>query len=204
MKINAARALGKLKDPRAAGPLVGALGDIGSIQDAAAEALVQIGDPAVEPLIEAMTPGRSGSVTRKWATKALGRLRNPRALEVLVRALKDQSRRVRDEAAGALAKFGSQAVEPLIAELADPRQEFRMRAVAALIKLGEPAIEPLIGALKSDDYVIASCAAKALGEIADPRAVDPLTARLSHPNELLRKNAAEALKRITRAVPKSN
>ena len=52
---HAAKKLGELKDARAVGPLIKALGDADSlVQDNAMQALGKIGKPAVEPLIKAL------------------------------------------------------------------------------------------------------------------------------------------------------
>ena len=73
VRVNAARALGELGDPRAVEPLVAMLQNK---QHFVAEPLARLGDPrAVEPLIAALGEDRYGGVAR-----ALGMLRDPRAV----------------------------------------------------------------------------------------------------------------------------
>ncbi len=47
-------------------------------------------------------------------------------------------------------------------------------AAAALAAIGEPAIQALLIALKDEDDNVRQGAAEALGQLRDPRAVDPL------------------------------
>jgi HEAT repeat protein len=200
----AARALGKIKDPRAVKPLIAALKDEKwDVRQAAAEALGEIGAPAVEPLIAALKgenkdvrqaaaamlgrlgwqPGRDETAGWYWMVKgdwdkcvALGAL----AVEPLIAALKDGSFSVRKAAAEALGKIGDpRAVEPLIAALKDKDEYVRKAAAYALGKIKDPrAVEPLIAALKDQNSDVRAAAAYALGEIKDPRAVEPLIAAL--------------------------
>ena len=73
---------------------------------------VEIGEPAVEPLIKAL--GDSDYRVREGAAEALGTIGDGRAVEPLIRALNDANGDVREGAAGALGKIGEPAVEPLI------------------------------------------------------------------------------------------
>jgi HEAT repeat protein len=96
----AAKALGKIGDPRAVEPLIAALSDESSdVRYAAAEALGKIKDPrAVEPLIAAHQNWWVGAA----AACALGEIKDPRAVEPLIAALKDEKWDVRAAAAEAL------------------------------------------------------------------------------------------------------
>ena len=89
---DAARALGRIGDPRAIEPLILALNDgYPNVQSAAVEALVLIGEPAVEPIIYALR-GREG--------------RPIEAMEALIDVLRDGDRHVRRAAAIALGEIG--------------------------------------------------------------------------------------------------
>ena len=103
----AARVLGRLNDPRAVEPLIGALKDR-RIGTGAAEALGQLADPgAVEPLVAAL----------EYA---------PRSEPLFT------ERNLRVAAAAALAKLaGPQAIQPLRSL---PRRECSSAAVAALVR----------------------------------------------------------------------
>ena len=73
----------------------------------------------------------------------------------------------------------------------------RSFAAKALGEMGGPAVEPLIEALKSEVcYVRQQGVAKALGEIGDGRAVDPLIRALEDENWLVPLEASVALKKI--------
>jgi HEAT repeat protein len=116
---------------------------------------------------------------RQAAASALGQIRDARAVEPLIAALKDQDRAVRRAAAGALVQIGARAVEPLIAALRDDYWAVRRAAAEALGQIGDaPAVEPLIAALKDSAGAVRRAAAEALGQIGDAPAVEPLIAAL--------------------------
>ena len=132
----------------------------------AASALVEIGEPAVEPLIQALNDPNAKDWVRMSMADTLGKIGDPRAVEPLISALGDEAV-VRSAATSALGKIG------------DPR-----------------AVEPLISALGDEDEGFRCEAAAALGEIGDPRAVEPLTRALEDESEWVRETAAEALEKI--------
>ena len=156
----------------------GAAAALGAI----ASALGEIGDTrAVEPLIAALKyPDVRGHAA---VASALGKIKDPRAVEPLVLALKDSANRKgesfsgRDEEAWALGEIQDpRAVEPLIAALKDAGVEGRGAAASALVKIGAPAVGLLIVTLGDGDSVGRTLSAHALGEIQDPRAIEPLIA----------------------------
>jgi HEAT repeat protein len=55
--------------------------------------------------------GREG---RREAARALGRIRDPAAIEALIPLLQDPDKQVRDEALLALGRMGGSAVKPLV------------------------------------------------------------------------------------------
>ena len=83
----------------------------GTIRQAAAEALVRIGAPAVEPLTAAV--GDSDKDVRCAAVQALGRIGGDGAERRLARALGDSEKDVRQTAIDFLVQIGAPAVEPL-------------------------------------------------------------------------------------------
>jgi len=71
-----------------------------------------MGPAAVGPLSRALQgDAREG---RREAARALGRIRDPGAIESLIPLLQDQDPRVRDEALLALGRMGGKGVKPLI------------------------------------------------------------------------------------------
>jgi HEAT repeat protein len=167
----AARALGKLGDPRAVEPLVFALEDRNDhLRKDAIDALGKLGDPrAILPLIAAVR-GEGA----------------------------DEIRGSSDYATAALAGFGEAAAEPLLAAFKDetaPRA--RLLLAWTLGKLGDRrAVEPLIAALNEKEKLVRQGAAEALGKLGDGRALEPLIAALADEEENVRKRASEALESI--------
>ncbi len=120
----AARALGRIGDPRALPPLsVGLKDERGAVRLAAAEGLVHIGAPAVEPLMAALRDGATG--VRRNAAEALAMIGEP-ALEPLIAAFGDGDQDVRKYAAGALGRIGDpRARRVLRGARSDPDQAVR-------------------------------------------------------------------------------
>jgi hypothetical protein len=152
------------------------------------DALVELGETAAKPLVEAMkwddgdligygTSGEGG------IEETLTRI-DDSAVEVLTEALTDEYIKVRKTAAEVLGKIGdARAVEPLIEALED--EEVRKHATRALGEIGDDrAVEPLIKALGDGSYSGLwdgnSTALAALGKIGDARAIEPLIERLKN------------------------
>ncbi len=171
----------KLRAKRDIKGLIGALKEFCVVpgDGEAAKALLEIGEPAVEPLIAALR--HSNKNVRANAAGVLGKMGVTRAVEPLIAALKDGKEDVRMAAVWALRDIGDpRAREPLQAALQDESEAVRARAVEALAKLkGPKAIELLISSLKSGDKGVRSEAAEALGQSGDSRAVEPLIAALT-------------------------
>jgi len=134
---------------------------------------------------------------RTYATYALGKIGDPRAVEPLIKALKDEEYDVRRAAAEVLCKFSASAVEPLIAALVAEKIDVRDGAAKVLGEIGDlRAVEPLAVALKDDKEYIRQAAAFALCELGDSRAVEPLINALKDEKWYVRKAAANALDKI--------
>jgi HEAT repeat protein len=219
-------ALEKIGDTRAIEPIIGTLGDYDSeFSRKAAETLdtlnwqpqndssgaayyiakmefdqcIQIGKPAVEPLINALR--FFGELERTLrAAEVLGEIGDPRALGKLIECLSEEKLGAQKEILEAIVKFGKLAVAELIDALKDNRplervRRARRRIIDILAKVGdEQAVEPLIIALRDSDAKVE--AARALGEIGDEEAVEPLINALDNEREDLRYQAAVSLKKI--------
>jgi HEAT repeat protein len=196
VRESAAHALGELRDARAVQPLISAFADI---SDAAMEAVVQIGEPAVDSLIPAL------AYIARVAAPALARIGDGRAVEPLIRTLGSHNpasseRRVQAEIgaiAQALGEFKDpRAAEPLISLLADTHEygkiSVRSAAANALANIGTPAVKPLIAALGKGDVHEIEVKGEILAKIGAP-AMDPLIASLKDENPNVRTAAASAL-----------
>ena len=163
----------------------------------AAEALGEIGDArAVEPLIAVSLQDENAGV--RWgAAEALGKIGDARAIKSLMGALKDKD--VREEAIRALRRIGDvRAVKPLLNETEWIYYLIATEKWDEVVKIGKPAVELLIDALKDRYWNVRVCAVKALGDIGDARAVEPLIVILKRKYEDrdVREEAIRALGRI--------
>jgi predicted MFS family arabinose efflux permease len=114
--------------------------------------------------------------TRARAMRALGRSRNPMAIEKLIQSLSDASPKVRSQAARALGDSGSEeAIPSLIMELIDGESDIRAEAAEALGRLRHPeTIGPLFDALEDPDPRVKTSAIRGLGEIGTEEVRDLL------------------------------
>jgi HEAT repeat protein len=122
----------------------------------------------------AWQPGEDEFAARYWIVRRrldlCAKIGTP-AVEPLISELQDG----RDVSllADALGEIGDpRAVAPLIAWLGKGSDTLQERVREALVRIGAPAVEELIAALQEQAQV--DHAAIALGEISDPRAVQPL------------------------------
>jgi HEAT repeat protein len=192
----AAGALGEIGDTRAVEPLITALRDKSRwVRMKVIWSLRKIGAPAVPSLIAAL---RNSETNREAVVEALGEMRDVRAVEVLVAALKNEAAPMREAAAEALGKIGDvRAVKPLIAALGDEDRCVRKAAAMALGMIGDArAVTPLISALSDEDHSIRGAAAIALGQIGDARAVVPLLETLKDKEAWVRQATIWGLAKI--------
>lgn len=131
----AAQELGELDGEKAIKVLINVLGDKNwRVIKAAINSLVEIGQPALDPLIETLET-EVEVPKREYAAKALGLLGNSQAVEPLIEALKDEDENVRDKAAQALGEIRDErAIKPLEATLSDVHWFVRKSAAASLNK----------------------------------------------------------------------
>jgi ParB family chromosome partitioning protein len=142
------------------------------------------------------------SDVRRMAVDALIGKGTAAARALLVRALADADKDVRQRALGAL--VGADARGPLTQALASPHADVRVRAARALARHGAPAaLQPLLALAtapeppererKPDWLALAESALEGLAELGDPAALGPLTPLLQSEQASLRKLAARAL-----------
>ena len=125
-------ALGKIRDERVLDPLMLQLRN-DEFKDDAVDALVALGEPAVERLIGALRDKDEN--IRKCAVLALGRIKSSEAIDSLIAMLGDKDWELRLLAAAALESIGDErgreAIKPL---LKDPDMVVKMRVERILAK----------------------------------------------------------------------
>ena len=166
-----------------------------SVVQEAVEALVNLGESAVEPLLETLghRDGPWRVRGRERALSALGRIGDLRAVEPLIALLQtaEERKEIRAQAATALGVLGDRrALQPLITALGAEEEEKRIRAYAAraLGELGDPrALEPLIEAWKTERskagrfHYVGWNAVIAIGRLPDFRILETMAAVLRDP-----------------------
>ncbi len=187
VRMGAAATLGKIGNPGAIEPLKDALlHEDWRLGRVVVRALGMMGEAAVGPLLSVLREGND--TARKGAVTALV-LIGEQACRLLPGALTDGHFRVRAGAADALDRLdwspeaGEETVHYLIAK----------ERWGDLARTGPPAVESLIRVLEDRDDSIRRRAAKALGEVCDPRAVPALMDLLHDDYYSVRREAAAAL-----------
>lgn len=200
--------------------------DEAAVREAAAEALGEIGEPALEILL----PLLADKSKHDLAGKALVAVGKP-AMDALLEKLRKRRYDSRMDLdlerflTETLPLFGLPVVEPLLKltkdagapshvsrnalkAVSDPAafalliphvkdKELGFSAVAALGNIGDArAVDALIDVLLNTDFVWRWSAVDALGKIGDARAVDPLLTALASEDFNMHFHAAEALGRI--------
>ncbi|HEY7342108.1 MAG TPA: HEAT repeat domain-containing protein [Ktedonobacterales bacterium] len=174
-RVEAAGALGRLRDAAAVEPLCALLHDADPlVRKAAAEAIGACHDPrAVEPLGQALIQEKDSAALDAIVT-ALGGIQDPRALDLLVTAFK-MGGQARESAEKQLERL--RAVDQLITLLADRNEQsgFARSLVArSLGKIGDlRATEALITALADPEWDVQWEAGITLAQFADPRSGPP-------------------------------
>lgn len=190
------------------------------------KALVEAGELAVEPLIQALDS--KDPEIRENAAITLGKIKDERAIDPLIKLLTDEEWEVESAATNALVDIGEPAVEPLIGILQDKNEDsfLQAKAIAVLagIKderaiqpmiqalkekpelqadlgyhlglMGKPAVKPLIQLLDDEDPEVRVRAAEALSRLGDDRAIGPLTDALNDKDETVRIFAKMGLESI--------
>mgnify|MGYP001070573328 CR=1 FL=1 len=205
--VDAAYALGEIGNQMAVPPLIERLQDDSkSVRRAAISALGHLGDPsAVVPLIP-MLEDRDVKI-REVTALALGEIRDEQAVDALMSKLEDDAKQVSMAAERALIDIADTSIEPrLLALMTSGKSErARMHAINLLGALKcRCAVLPLIDLMKgSGPGQVRARAAQALGMIADPQAVGPITLCTQYDEDLsVREAATEALGSFGEAVLK--
>lgn len=152
----------------------------GKVAEQAYPAVVGVGTAAVPALLAKV--GAVDRQQREYVIAALGTLKAAEAVTPVGRVLGDRSLERRYVAAWALGEIAApEGIPSLLAALDDPNAEVRRYATRALIKINRPAVGPLVEHLRAATGESAAGAIRALGDIADPTALDALLAHAAGP-----------------------
>ncbi|MGE5173317.1 MAG: HEAT repeat domain-containing protein [Betaproteobacteria bacterium] len=171
--------------------------DNAGVRNSAIEALVRIGAPSVDALlnlVEASDPD-----VRKFVVDILGDIKDPRATPALIGRLGDEDENVRVASAEALGKIRDpRAVDALLACLTHCDDGWLSYAAAeALGELGdERALGPLLAALSRSS--LREPILESLGKIGNASALGPLISSLADPLRIVREVSTVAIATIYR------
>lgn len=183
--------------------MVDCLGDTrGMVRLGFAEALGQVGKPAVPFLLEALSSDPN-PVVRRAAAKTLTLIGDTTTIPTLIRALlNDEDTVVRTSSVGALAKLGAASVPPLLEILRSPDKPETTKGLAAwaLAFIGTKAKEQLYAAFDSEVAAVRSAVVGAIAQVAEEepedRAFELLVSSLDDPAENVRSEGAAALGKL--------
>src|SRR5438309_523239 len=165
VRMHASHALARIGGSRVVEALIPMLGDsIKECRDGAVDDFAAIGAAAGERLVAALRDERWR--VREGAAKALGLIKDRRAVDGLIAALRDRDGSVRTIAAEALGRIGDpKAIKGLMALFKDTSKLVRVAATIALTQIGDPTVETLIEGLKDENFQVRLHSVQALGGI---------------------------------------
>ena len=180
--------------------------DSDNVRFEAVRALGRLGGPeAIKHLIRMVRKDRAEFIR----SEAMLVLRTagegqPGVLEAALHGLRDASREVRCQSARILGSFlDAKSILPLLKAMADSHWSVRESAENSLRNFGRDAVAPLIQALSSPSWTTRFRAARLLGEIGDPQAVEALRRALARRRERadVREVIEFALGKLERPAP---
>ena len=180
--------------------MVECMGDTrGMVRLGFAEALGEVGKPAVPFLLEALA-NHSNVVVRRAAAKTLTLIGDPSTVPNLIYALlNDEDTVVKGSSIGALARTGEAAVLPLleILESAESPETTKGHAAWALAFIGTEGKQHLYQAINSEFPQVRSAIVGAVAKIAEQeeeaKAFDLIVQSLNDPDSNVRSEAAAVL-----------
>jgi HEAT repeat protein len=199
--------LGESRDPNAFQPLTeAARGEFYTVRAMAATALAKLGDPRAVPVLIEMLGDRDAPV-REAAAQAVGTFKDPRCLIRLSDVLlEDTQLEVRQAAAKGLAASRlTQSVPYLLDAMDDSfwwygRDGAAKPLLDAILSFGVDSVLPLCEFLRHNEGNVRFHAAQLLGQIGDPRAIEPLGMAIYDVNNNVGEAAALALARYGAAA----
>ena len=171
----------------------------------AVDALVNIGEPAVEPLIRTLQDRSIKTwVVHARAVDVLAKIGSLRAVEAVVKSVEDAglNQYVRGSAVLAVAELKPKEAAKVLSRVSRDKNQFvRWKCVQALGMLGDKeGTDALVRALSDEDQNVRAAAARSLGQIKSENAGDDLVNALKDEHWLVRLNVREALLQIGEAI----
>ena len=158
-----------------------------NVRSEAVDALTHISKSEVIDLLITLLQKDSTRIVKEGACKALGKIRDKRATDVLIENLSHPDESVRYQATIALGYIGdAKAVQPLIQIYKNPDDPLvRSEAAKALGMIGDPsALKILLSSLKKEkDRFIKYHTVTSLGKIGDSKAKKPLQKIVKESND---------------------
>jgi HEAT repeat protein len=206
VRINAAIALGNIRDYRAIEPLNQALRDESLyVKTHAAGALGLLGD--LNPIVNIFQGNDEEAritTARAIAVDYLGIIGDKNTIHLLIEALKDAPEEDRYSIEIALSRIADQEnvdqalVESLVKNLENDSDIVRLVLALVLGKMENPiAVKPLIEALKDENGYIRSEVVDILGKTGDRTSIAPLIKALEDADSYIRRNVVTALEAIS-------
>ncbi|MDA8132222.1 MAG: HEAT repeat domain-containing protein [Elusimicrobia bacterium] len=197
-KRQAARnTLVKARGERNVTALIGFLGsDESELRGAAERALEDMGGDAVPAILRAAE--RSGPAAMLWEIKVLGVIGDKRAVDFLVKSLRNPEEQIREKAVQALGRIAEPSTyKPVSALLGDPGIYVRTKALRALVQIDrDKAFGAALEMMKDRDPLARTYAVEAFGMIDKPAAVDAAIVALKDDSPRVREAAVAALKNM--------
>ncbi|MEX2216561.1 MAG: HEAT repeat domain-containing protein [Phycisphaeraceae bacterium] len=192
VRVSAILALGQVTGSPAPQPMVLALRDESlRVRDVAAQLLVKLGQPAIEHLKPAVKD--KDLAVRVLAAQVLGKIKHVEAVPILITAMEDEDRGVRDSAILALAETGEPAIPALGQLLKHEDWQKRWAAAYALNVIGTiKTAEQLVRVLNDEDERVREQAVTAMARIGKD-AIDALAGAAGDKEAGLRQSAITAL-----------
>jgi HEAT repeat protein len=198
VQAQAINALIKIRDPSMIKYLIEILQDDSEyIRRAAVEVLNEIGDErAIKELLNAMRDEDWWVKVR--AADALGSIGGPRVVDGVLALINDKDEFLRRTAVEILNSVKDErAVAHLIGALNDADWWVRERAADALANMGDRNAVPALIEMLQTQPESAAIAIKALAQLQDPAAIEPIVEALKTHDAKVKKEAMHALKELT-------
>jgi HEAT repeat protein len=180
VRSSAVFALEKLDDAGVADALIQALGTEPDffVREDMTWALVRLGEPAFQKLVAAL--GDSQAAGRPHMAHTLSKMRDARAVDVLLAVLHDPDIAVVRKAVFALGQIGeARAISAITVLLGHEDEELQTTLTQTLEKFGASAVPDLLRAMEDERPAVREQAAHILGQIGGEEAVTALVNALN-------------------------